>query len=857
MTDNATTRLSPPAASTHLRASDARFVAGTILAGRYRILTPLGRGGMGEVYKADDLKLDHPVALKFLPDTLALNASALARFHAEVRIARQVSHPNVCRVHDVGDIDGLHFLTMEYIDGEDLASLLRRIKRLPADTAIEVARQICAGLAAAHDAGVLHRDLKPANVMIDGRGRARLTDFGIAAIARDVRGADALAGTPSYMAPELFTGHDASIRSDIYTLGLVLYELFTGKRAIEAASLADAALRHAASTPVTTPSSWLPNLDPVVERAVMRCLDPDANRRPASAIQVAAALPGGDPLQAAIAAGETPSPEMVAAAGRTGVLRPSVGIALCAAVIAGLVAGSWLWNRRSVLAPQVTDLAPEVLAHRARDVLGTLGYADRGADSAYGFRVNAAYMNYDRVQRGDEDRLARLLRGAPSPIQFWYRESPEPMVVHVEATEQGPPQVGPVGADNPPVIAPGMRQLYLDAKGRLTDFRAVPPEADAEPGPAPPIDWDRVFDLAGLDRRAFTPASPLRTPLVPFDERMAWDGVYPEQPDLSLHVEAAAYRGRLVSLRSFGPWSAEQPRRPAGGGFVVGTIIYSLVLVGVVMAWLNVRAGRGDRRGAFRVGCVVGGLLSLEWLLGIDHVSSEGELMLFRLGIGSAVFAGVSAYVMYLALEPFVRRRWPEALVGWSRALAGDLRDALVWREVLVGLVIAVAWFLVLVVAFSMTSRVITGTEEGLNASLSIRRAAAMLVGQAGSAIFLSIATCFFVFLGRVVLHRLEFAEAAVMLMVAAVSAAGPQGPTPLSIVMGALQGLGYVIALRFGLVALIASIVMFRILPLLNATMAWSSGSGAFMLLTLFALAGYAAYVAVGSPAILPKRAG
>jgi serine/threonine-protein kinase len=860
MADDATTQFSPEAARTPpARRSDPRVVAGTILAGRYRILTLLGRGGMGEVYKADDLELDHPVALKFLPDRLALDPGALARFHAEVRIARQVSHPNVCRVYDIGDIDGLRFLTMEYIDGEDLGSLLRRIKRLPADTAVEVARQICAGLAAAHDAGVVHRDLKPANVMIDGRGRARLTDFGIAAIARDMRGADVLVGTPSYMAPEQLTGQNASVRSDIFALGLVLYEIFTGKRAVEASSLADVMQLHATGSPLTTPSNWLPDLNPVVERAVMRCLDRDPARRPASAVHVAAALPGGDPLQAALAAGELPSPEMVAAAGHTGVLRPVVGVALCAAVVVGLIAGSWMWNRQSVLAPLAADMSPAVLAHRAREILAALGYAERGADSAHGFRINAAYLTYDREQRGNEARLSRLLRAAPSPIQFWYRESPESMVVHVEATETGPPQVGPVTADNPPVTDAHMRQLYLDAKGRLTDFRAVPPEIDEQTGTAARTDWDRVFALAGLDRRAFHTTSPTLTPRVAFDERMAWEGVYPGQPDLPLRLEAAAYRGRLVSLRSVGPWSSpeQSTRRPAGGGVIVGVVVYGLVVLALVLGWANVRAGRGDRRGAFRIGMTTFILLALEWALGIDHVTGAGELIMFRLGISSALFAGVSAYLMYLALEPFVRRRSPQVLVGWSRALSGDLRDPLVSREVLLGLTIAVVWFVTLVVAMWITSRVITGTEAGLSASLSIRRTAAMLAGQTGSAIFLSIATCFLVFFGRVVLRRRELAEAVVVVLTTAVSMAGPQGPTVLSGVLGALQGLGYVVALRFGLVALISAIAMFRLLPLVNATMAWSSGSHVFMLLTLFGVAGYATYVAIGSPAILPKRAG
>jgi serine/threonine-protein kinase len=154
----------------------ARFVPGTMLAGRYRIVALVGRGGMGEVYRAEDLTLGQPVALKFLPEEVVNNADRLARFHQEVRVARQVSHPNVCRVYDIGEADGQPFLSMEYVDGEDLASLMRPIGRLPTGKATEIARQLCAGLAAAHDRGVLHRDLKPANVLIDGRGRARIDD---------------------------------------------------------------------------------------------------------------------------------------------------------------------------------------------------------------------------------------------------------------------------------------------------------------------------------------------------------------------------------------------------------------------------------------------------------------------------------------------------------------------------------------------------------------------------------------------------------------------------------------------------------------------------------------------------------
>src|SRR6188474_2602130 len=212
-----------------------RFAPGSIIAGRYRLIALLGRGGMGEVYRAEDLTLDQPVALKFLPAGVAADAIRLAQFHNELRIARQVSHKNVCRLYDLGDADGRRFLTMEYVDGEDLASLLRRIGRIPQDKAIELARQLCAGVAAAHERGVLHRDLKPANVMIDGDGNVRITDFGIATMGGDSDGT--LSGTLQYMAPELLAGRPASTKSDIFALGLILFEMFTGRRAYDAKTL--------------------------------------------------------------------------------------------------------------------------------------------------------------------------------------------------------------------------------------------------------------------------------------------------------------------------------------------------------------------------------------------------------------------------------------------------------------------------------------------------------------------------------------------------------------------------------------------------------------------------------------------
>src|SRR5690349_12054068 len=217
----------PTSAITTPPSRKERFAPGTLLAGRFRIVSILGKGGMGEVFRADDLVLGQPVALKFLPESSKSNVNLLTRFYDEVRIARQISHKNVCRVYDIGEVDGQPYLSMEYIDSEDLGSLLRRIGRLPADKATEFARKLCAAVAAAHAQGVLHRDLKPANIMIDSRGELRVTDFGLAAIAEQLKAEEIRNGTPAYMAPEQLTGAEVSAQSDLYAVGLILYEMFT------------------------------------------------------------------------------------------------------------------------------------------------------------------------------------------------------------------------------------------------------------------------------------------------------------------------------------------------------------------------------------------------------------------------------------------------------------------------------------------------------------------------------------------------------------------------------------------------------------------------------------------------------
>ncbi len=528
------------------------FAPGTVLTGRYRIIGLIGRGGMGEVYRADDLKLGQPVALKFLPQKLAAEPSFLDRFYSEVRHARQVSHPNVCRVYDVGEIEGRHFLSMEYVDGEDLASLLRRIGRLGGERAVEIAREIVAGLAAAHDKGVLHRDLKPGNVMIDGRGRARITDFGLAVAAGEDRGGLEVSGTPAYMAPEQLEGRGSSVRSDLYALGLVLYELFTGRKAFDAATLAEWRQKHSQEPP-TAPSTHAREIDSAVERVILRCLEKEPGQRPRSAAAVAAALPGGDPLAAAIAAGETPSPEMVAAAGSDEGMKPAAAWACLVSILAGLALAAYLSPRAYRHGHAPLEKPTEALAERSNEIVRRLGYAEKPSDTAWGFSGNREYRRWVEENDKSKTRWKDMEDGRAAAIYFWYRQSPAPLISErFRGDDAGGRDV--TETDPPPLVA-GMVGVELDPLGRLIRFEAVPSSATAPTAADRPPDWEALFAEAGLDRAAFAPIEPRWLPPFYADSRMAWTEGKPERADRPLRVEAAADRGRPVYFELAGPWS--------------------------------------------------------------------------------------------------------------------------------------------------------------------------------------------------------------------------------------------------------------------------------------------------------------
>lgn len=844
----------PQSDSGWLSASDSishgRFAPGTVLDSRYRIIGLLGTGGMGEVYRADDLRLGQPVALKFLPEGLRDEPVRLAQFHNEVRTARQVSHPNVCRVYDIGEVEGVPYISMEYVDGENLASSLRRIGRFPEDKAAEIARQLCAGLAAAHQRGVVHRDLKPANVMLDGSGRVRIMDFGLAAAGRieDVR-----AGTPAYMAPEQLLGREVTQRSDIFALGLVVYELFTGRRAFTASSIGELVNQHE-SRSFAPPSEVVSAIDAAIDHVIQQCLDPEPDRRPASALAVAAALPGGDPLAAMLAAGETPSPELVAAAGEGAGFSRLAAWSMLAAVAVGLAVGMALALRDSPFDRIRPEYSRDVLTQKARDAIARLGYDPRARDAAVGFEWNDLLTQLIARTDAPSPDWDRILTQRPSPLAFWYRQSPQPLVATSFHTDLLTP--GIVDRADPPPVSSGMVQVNVDHQGRLVFFEALPPQRLPSPVRTAAVDWTPLFELADLDQAALQPVDPQWTWLATSDTRAAWTGTWPGS-GRPLRVEAAGFGGRPVAFMVMGDWQIPW-RMPEDTS--TNTTLYAVLLLGLavvtlagaaVLARQNIRLGRGDRRGAMRLAAIVSVALMVLWACQVHVVASIEFFLLFFLAVCTSVFYGVLLWTVYLALEPFVRRHWPGLLVSWTSVLTGRAADAVVGRDVLIGVAVG-AWFALvfrLITAINGDGPVTFPGEVDL--FLGLRSTVAVVLQEALYAIRNGLFYFFILFALRMMLRSQWAAVIAYTAVFTLLNVLGSDRMW-LGAVIGVIYfGAGAFVIVRFGgLLAFVVSgfvqSVLFDLVHTLDAS-AWYLASNALVLAVVVALGVWAFYIATG----------
>ena len=855
-----------------LLGDEGRFRAGALFASRFRIVARLGRGGMGEVYRAHDLELGQPVALKFLTgparageyaQAVGFDERARARLRNEVRLARQLAHPNVCRVYDIGEAHGDLYLSMEYVDGEDLAALLKRIGRVPIDKGIEIARKLCAGLAAAHAKGVLHRDFKPANIMIDSRGEVRIMDFGLAAIADQLDTSDAFSGTPAYMAPEQLAGTGATRQSDLYALGLVLYEVFTGKPPFAGKDLQELQ-RQRAQTPKTTPSTLIPDISPRLESAILRCLEPEPNLRPASALEVAVSLPGGDPLAEALAAGETPSPDLLAASGPREALRPRTAIALLACVAAVFVTTIFLAPWAQTVARLPLKHPPEVLTEKAREVIRALGYTGDPVDSASGFRNESGWLESVGTAmpaNATRQTWTERLSLAPYPVTFWYRQGASALVppltiidIHGRAA---PSSRMPLVSDEVAVD--------LDLDGRLLTFRAAFQGSEragnsneTTPG------WDVLFNAAQFDSRRFTRVEPRSIALDVTDQRIAWTGEYGSPVSVPVHVEAGAYQGRPVYFEVLFPWTTggreSLERAVSTPLFLVLLISLGFFAGGAVLARHNWKSGRADVRGAALVGVAMFAAEALALILGAHNTLAYNTFSL-------AMADGVSAAILYMALEPWVRRLWPRALITWSRVLAGQWRDPVVGRDVLIAVLAAVAINCVrhvLYLGFSPAGAPaasspleLTLLQFTLDQLMGTRFIGSAGFIALGIGLISALQTFFVMFLCRVCLRRPWLATLAFVGLYAPLAAAASfsQGDWIGAIVMVLIVALNVLTMVRFGLLALAVqgSVGVFIQYGLLtNDFGAWYGESSLVVVVVVSALAVWAFRTSLGGRPLL-----
>ena len=580
---------------------------------------------------------------------------------------------------------------------------------------------------------------------------------------------------------------------------------------------------------------------------------------------MAAALPGGDPLAAALAAGETPSPEMVAAAGTSSALAALPAIAALVVTLVCLLAIAAMADRQSLTSLVPTGKAPAVLIDRAAEITRGLGYTQEASDYAFGFTSAGDYLTYSATHPEALDR-ARLASGRPPVLVFWYRASPAPLVPLGSAIS--------VSYTNPPQATAGMTELRLDTEGRLLEFLAVPPEVeDAGDDSTETAPWSALFAAAALDMGQFTPVKPEWTPHTHSSVRAAWEGPVPGWPDQRMRVETAAYRGRPVYFQLIWPWTqparADTARASTGAAWfqTIATILAMSVLFGALLvARHNLRRGRGDRRGARLLATAV--LLAAlgAWGIGGTHVPILNvELNRMFDGLGNGLWAAAVIWVLYIALEPYVRRFWPSTLIAWSRMMSGQLRDPRVGRDILIGCLFAVGIETLERLTILVATAYGYSPQPSVPTRLSDLEGIRQLVAGAGQVMFNSLFNALWVIFGLVIL-KLIFRRvwvtstvAVVFFLLATTSGLSETMPWWVTLPMSAIAiSLILRLLLHYGLLA--ATVFFF-----VNFTVGlgvltldpgrWFFVTSTWTLLFAAAVAAYGFYAARGGEPLLGRR--
>jgi serine/threonine-protein kinase len=562
------------------------------------------------------------------------------------------------------------------------------------------------------------------------------------------------------------------------------------------------------------------DLDPAIERVIMRCLEPDPAERPASALAVAAALPGGDPLAAALAAGETPSPEMVAASGETEGTRPRLAVAGLATVLACSFIVAMVGIRVGGFRLMPQPLPPEVLAAKAREVTHTLGYNEKPVDWSGEWYYQTEFTDYVRSHEGPRPNWARILSGRPQVLVYAYRQSP----IYFDPTGfQGNAMTpGIVQFDDPPAIESGMINLVLDSQGRLSSFRAIPKEVEPNPPPAATVDWSPLFHAAEIDVTRLHSAEPEWVGLGAFDTRAAWIGTWPDS-GRPLRVEAAAWHGKPVFFLLIGPW--KQPTRmqhiDTNSGAHAGQVIELTILILLLAsaAWIarrNYTQGKSHVPGAIRLLGTVFVIEMAVWLARAHFVPTLATFRHLLLALSTALFMSMALAMFYLALEPYVRRHWPQAIISWSRLTTGRVRDPLIGRDVLWGVTLGTVWSLVISIGLLLLERVGDTPQLPSQALLAGgRQLLGVWLGAVVQSIQGTLEFFFLLFLLRAVLRNKWLAAAVFVSILTSINSLVNPHPGILAPIWAVVYSIAAYAVVRFGLITL--AVAIFTANTLLN----------------------------------------
>jgi hypothetical protein len=544
---------------------------------------------------------------------------------------------------------------------------------------------------------------------------------------------------------------------------------------------------------------------------------------------------------------------MVAEAGQEGALSPAKAWAMLgatAAVFAGVLALA-RFSMDQGLAP--FPKSPEFLEERARELVRSIGYTDEPADEAFWWERESDYLTYGAAHEPSTEWRRSLSRTDPHPWWFWRRQSPRFLIAENRFAGTA------IGPTNPALEVSGMVNLALDARGNLMRLRAVPPQVESPGADATAPDWTPFFAAAGLDPAKFKPSGPRWLPPEPFDARADWDGAYASRPGVPLHVSAASLRGKPVSFEVLGPWNIpermQEQRLPGtswSNAAFLGFVL-SIWAAALFLARRNLRLGRGDRRGAFRIAAFVFAAGVLYWCFSAHHVPTQDEAWMFLNYSSFAVFLGAFVWLAYVAIEPIVRRHWPELLFSWSRLLARRFRDPLVGRDVLAGILFGGAMTLCAEIAYSLPTWMdLTGVgtlDPSGSTMASVAGAAADLFAVGFNAPLYALGLMTILALSLVLLRRRWLAVGMTGILLLGLAQIGENYAVEIPAVV-VIAALILFVAVRFGILAFTVALFVQRLVALEPLTLElsrWYAARGLFFVALILALALWAFRVALG----------